>query len=368
MRFITFLGGFLLTSLSFAQINIVSSFVQPVNVSPSALTQVSIVNNQQQVNASLTALITNSAGQEMLRVTSATFTLLPGLNTFRPENIQIASVSYGNGAQAAFVKTNNILPSGLFRYCAFLSTSSSEEQDEYCVELNSDFSSFLMLVTPSDGDTIESVNPVLFWTHTEPFSLLAPGESFKLILTECGKEESPQSAVSVNLPIFVKPFLTKHDIQYPFDAPKLEEGKSYAWQVQKLSAGSAGVIDQTEAWKFTVRKDPLKSPVKYALLRKKLDAGFYTCKSDHLFFRFDEYYSGNILNFEIVNDKGQKIEPVLRNDRTEKASASHGEIKSEGVNLFDLDIANYNLKRGYYLLTVWNNKNEKYFLKFYVEK
>ena len=69
-----------------------------------------------------------------------------------------------------------------------------------------------------------------------------------MVVSEIKKDQSTEEAISVNSPVMVKNYLKEHQVQYPYDAKELKEGKSYAWQVQKIGDGI--VLNKSESWKF----------------------------------------------------------------------------------------------------------------------
>jgi hypothetical protein len=116
-------------------------------------------------------------------------------------------------------------------------------------------------------------------------------------------------------------------------------------------------------WSFTIRKPKTDSPNKYVLVKTHNDGGFYTAGNNKLYFRFDEEYALNHLNYEIRNEKNEKIMPEVR-----KEESAQTDLVTQGLNRFELSLTGYHLPSGYYTLVVLNRKKEKFYLRFYVEK
>lgn len=350
-----------------AQISVSSASLQSFNITPITICQSVLVNPGSEANVTLKAQLFNTAGQELLSVTTQPILVRTGINSLQPGQIQTASVVYGSNAQAGYVQSQHQLPSGIFRHCITVFGPGGEPQDEFCQEIESSATSFLNLVSPFDGDTLDTPTPILNWTHSESFSLLAPGESFSIVLVKMNTDQNPEAAVLANVPYYTINNVLRHDLQYPFDAPALKAGETYAWQVQKYAAAGQGVIAKSEAWKFTVRTEKIVPDQKYAVLKRKPDAGYYFAANDKIFFRFDEPYAGTKLACRILDEKQHEILPVMENEEKSENGSESGNLKSTGYNRYEMDLSVYRLKTGYYYLEVVNEKKDKYILKFYVE-
>lgn len=350
-----------------AQVTVVSAALTAFNVTPASTCQVTLMNAQGETNVSLVATIHNSSGELLLEVRTLPFPVRAGVNVVQPQTLQFSSSTYAASPQGNFLQSQKQLPSGLFKHCVRVLNGGGEVDDEYCQDIEPDNNSFLSLVSPFDRDTIDSKTPVLTWTHSEPFNLLTPGESFRLVLVKLGVGQDPEAAVIANTPHFIHNNLFRHDLQYPFNAPALKEGETYAWQVQKMSAGGQGVIAKTEAWRFTVRRPAEAKDNKYSVLKKKPDAGYYLASNNKIFFCFDEAYGGGKIACMIYDERHKPVDPGPENEAQKEAGKPALEVKTNGYNRYEVDLDALDLKTGYYFLEVVNGKKEKYILKFYVE-
>lgn len=345
-----------------AQVNVVNANIQAFNVSPRSLCQISIMNNASaNVQVALHIQITNSANNVLIKLSTAPIQLKLGLNTITGGSVNIVQTTYGSSNQAQYIKAQNKLPSGAFNYCVVVRpVAALEEGDDYCQEIDAVENEFLYLVFPADEDTIETKTPLLSWTHSEPFNILSQGEFFKMTVVELKDDQSAEAGVIANSPVFLKNYVNRHQVQYPFDAKNLEAGKRYGWQVQKISNGN--VINKTEAWEFVIDEKVDPKDHMYVTLKRKLDGSYYRVQNDKIFFRFDERYKSQNVNCKIYNDKREEITPELSNIKDKKLNT-----KVSGYNAYELDLIDYNLKKGFYTLEVINVKKEKFQLKFYVE-
>lgn len=109
-----------------------------------------------------------------------------------------------------------------------------------------------------------------------------------------------------------------------------------------------------------------KTSVPYALLKKKLDGGYYQAINGRLFFRFDEEYNDadQKLRFNVYDDQhvlvtSDALQPVglqplvYYGDNRYKMNTLHCQFSPSGA-----------LPNGYYTLEVINEKNEHWYLRF----
>ena len=320
------------------------------------------MNSGAETQVALAAQLYNLSNELLLTVKSGSFNLQPGLNP--PISHSVTMAEYGSGGQADYIRTTHSLPGGTFRVCvSVLSLQTGEPTDEFCDELESDFNQYLYLVNPLDKDTIETTAPLLLWNHSEPFSALAPGEYYRMIVTEIREQQSAEEAISVNSPLMVKNYLTTHSLQYPYDAQELKEGMRCAWVVQKISNGV--VTNTTEAWQFVIRQKPDEKNIKYVALSQELNASFYTAVYGRIYFKFvEEYYSKAGMSATIVSEKGKNIPVTVLKDAGGQAGSST--IKVNGDNRFVLNLDEQNIRPGFYRLEIRNEKKELFYLKFYL--
>lgn len=350
-----------------SQISILNTNLNSLNVTPESLCQVNIMNGaSSEMQVTLEAKLLNSTGENILTVKTNPFRLIAGMNNGFQLNYTIQSTIYSGSGQAQYIRTTHTLPSGNFKYCVSVVALTGEGGDDFCEDMVSDITSFLNLVFPYDKDTIDTPFPLLTWMHSEPFNILAQGEYFRMIVVELNSDQGAEAGILSNNPVYYKNYMTTHQQQYPFDAKELEDGRRYGWQVQKISNGT--VIDKTESWEFTLRKSNLKPDNKYATLRKKHDGSYYTANNDKIFFRFEESYVSGELKCRILDEKRNEIKPEVTNEKSVQAQKERINVKSAGANYYEIDLNDLKLKPGFYELEVTNTKNEKFVLRFQIEK
>lgn len=347
----------------FAQVSIISANIQTFNITPQTLCQVTLMNESQSQQVWLVSEITTNSNEPLITVSTNPFTINSGINQVSAMSFSIKEVSYGNSNLANYLRTLHILPSGEYIFCCNVIQNEVEGGDEYCEEIESDITSFLNLVTPFDEDSIEAGDPMLVWSHTEPFDILITGEYFRIIVAEMDEGQTAEAAVMNNVPVYYKDFVATHQVQYPSDAQDLEKGKTYGWQVQKINNGN--ITARTEAWAFTIIPDKIEHNNKYAVLKRELDGTYYTAMNNKIFFVFDEEYNSEALKYCIYNHRQEKMFAGINSDDPNNPDGIS--IKKCGFNRYELDLSGTSIASGYYLLEVYNEKNEKFLMKFYVQ-
>ena len=341
---------------SYSQIKIVSSSFSSYNVSPESMCGINYSNNSNEVSAIIIARIINIQGAEVVKVISNPIILKKGVFNTLQSGLKISSTNYLNTSVSEFIKLYHQLPSGKYNYCVTIKINDVPE-DELCEDIESENSSFLTLVNPIDKDTIETLNPVLIWNHSESFNILQQGEYFRMVVTEIKGDQGAESAINTNYPILQQNFLTKHNVLYPFDAPKLASGGRYAWQVQKLVNGV--ITNKTEAWEFVLKskKDLIKIMVE---VTAKLNVAPYVVTDDKIYFKFKEEYSASEqkLDAVITDTKGEKLN--LDADSKKKNAL----VKQISPNRYEADLRGLGLKEGEYVLKIYNEKKQPFLLKF----
>lgn len=345
-----------------AQTNIVNVNITAFNVMPRQLLDVTIMNSGIETMVTVETKLYSNNQDLILTVASKPFYLKKGLNTSVQLNILPATTVYGSSGQADYVKRTHTLPNGKWRYCTTL--AGVDVSDQLCDDIEAENTSFLYLVSPPDKEEIETFNPLLIWTHSEPFTSQPASESYRMVVAEMLPDQSPEVAINTNVPVYMKNNLTMHQVQYPFDAKALQPGKQYAWQVQQLSSGV--IVNKTEAWQFHYKKPDDKPGKNYTYLRQNLDGSTYYAVDEKIYFKFDEpYYTAESKLIAKIYDANRKAyEPEAKN---EVKKQNESVIKYTGTNLFTMDLSSFHLSSGIYNLEVTDEKGKIYLLQFMIK-
>lgn len=342
------------------QVRIISSSFSMFNVSAENICNINISGGSSELTGTIEAKITNVSGNLIMKASSSTFAIKNGINNTAQLGIKINSVIFQNSALSEYVNLYHQLPSGKYNYSVLLNTSDGNS-DELTEEIESESSSFLSLISPPDKDTLESFNPVLIWAHQESFSLIQQGEYFRLVVTEIKREQNAEASLNINSPIFQQNFLTRHDVLYPYDAPKLAPGSKYAWQVQKVTNGI--ITNKTEAWEFTLKGTGTFGK-SFVEITPKVNTNPYVVQNEKLYFVFKEEYAPATreLRVSVTDAKGKKYLATAFNYVEEQKKVK--KEKDNVTNYYELDLQELNLAAGYYNLVIRNQKNQEFFLKF----
>lgn len=342
-----------------SQTKIISSSFSSYNVSPETMCGINISNSSGDISVTVEAKITTIQGTELIKATSNPIVIRNGISNSLQSGLKIANTIYNNTSLSEFVKLYHQLPSGRYNYCVSILLNDGNN-DQLCEDIESENSSFLTLVNPVDKDTIETSNPVLIWNHSESFNILQQGEYFRMFVTEIKSGQNAESAINVNSPILMQNFLSRHDVLYPLDAPKLIPGNKYAWQVQKVVNGV--ITNKTEAWEFVLRgkNAAIKTVVE---ITPKLNVSPYMVTDGKIYFMFkEEYLSANQKLNGVITDQNGK-ETQLKHDSKKNSSA----VKMTSNNRYEVDLSNLGLQSGIYQLKVMNEKNQDFLLKFQIQ-
>jgi len=196
-------------------------------------------------------------GQNQLEVKTNSATLgLPGvltvINLGTIAQVQPFTINYYNGSTLQqVISSGGIFPPGTYNVdFALYGRPNDGEFTELAgvsVQVIVDALWPPMLLSPPDGDSIQTPNPVLTWTPA--FSTYLSGfVTYRLRVTEIFSGQSKQQAISSNLPQHMENNVPMPLLMYPNTAQPLDTGKRYAWQVE----GRIGLISlgHSEVWEF----------------------------------------------------------------------------------------------------------------------
>jgi hypothetical protein len=221
----------------------------------------------------------------------------------------------------------------------------------------------ILLNMPMDGDTINTKHPLLSWSLWGALPINSEREYYQIILVELEENQDASAGILMNTPLLLVDHLAQNQLFYPYDAPELEEGKWYAWEVQKIFDNVLAL--KSETYKFYISILPPEEPVYYKL-KVKDDGAIYDLQFGKLYFELDEDYFDNELKFQLYNPNNEKIQAQAIFNQEEGQLAQEVNVKRTGSNLYELTIGS-NPALGIYKLVVQNAKKQKYQIKFEVK-
>ncbi len=369
LLFLVFWNGTL-----FGQIQIINSSLNELMVTPESMNRlvISISGDIQSIRIEA-ELINSEDSETLIKTESQVIPVKKGINSINPTDNFFELQRFGVSDISNYVRTQRKLPSGMFEYCNRIYTVDGEYfEKEYCKDFFEVVNEFLRLVSPSDGDTIDTSLPILNWTTSAIQEMKLGTKDYRLLLSEKGEDESAEYALNVNPSIFLENKMKVMSIPYPLSAPKLLPNMSYAWRVEALVDNE--VVDETETWFFVIRGEVEEKSLKYAVLRERLGGSTYEVIDGKIFFAFDETYSGSteFPRCEIISDLGEVVQNPLEfdsdiNPNSDMVAENQVLGTVQGTNKYLLDITKSALKPGIYTLEVWNFKGELKKLKFRIK-
>lgn len=221
----------------------------------------------------------------------------------------------------------------------------------------------ILLNMPMDSDTINTKHPLLSWSLWGELPTNTVREYYQIILVELQENQDASAGILMNTQLLRLDHLVQNQLFYPYDAPELEEGKWYAWEIQKIVDNTLAF--KSETYKFYIPILPPEEPVYYKL-KVKDDGAIYDLQFGKLYFELDEDYFDDELKFQLYNPNNEKIQAQAIFNQEEGQFAQEVNVKRTGSNLYELTIGS-NPALGIYKLLVQNAKKQKYQIKFEVK-
>ena len=341
---------------TYGQVSVTGSLFNEWNASLSALTQLTLVNSDMEAKeVKLVVKLTSSNGRIILTGETNQFIISPGAIVL--QGVPLAVLNSPGGAEFVSMKTSGVLPYGNYQYCVKVVQNGVEVLDDWCESIQSEYSEFLNLVYPFDGDTVSTHLPVLSWMNSTGSALCTSDMEYVIRLTKVGKGQTAEQAMNVNPMQWSLRCLNSFQVNYPISALALEDGQTYAWQVQQYNGGK--VVNTTDVWKFTINTIPDKKDIKYVHVQKGENPNFIPV-FEKLFIRFDDGYNQGEIDYTLLSRDGQPLELGL------KSEDLSGQALSNGFNTYEIDVTEFALPSGYYTVVLTNSKKEKFQLKIQV--
>jgi hypothetical protein len=274
-----------------------------------------------------------------------------GINNFNGNDLTVVNLQYGNNNASMSLRRTGALPYGEYIICyIYQDVARSRIIGEYCEERSVQPLLPPELIQPYDGEQIATTRPLLVWKA--PFPTGNVDIRYALRLTELTKESQAIRDIARNKPLLSRTF-KETMLVYPADAPDLQPGKSYVWQITAFAGDYT--VGTTDVWTFIVAKpeSPPEEPESYRLASDSPDGTPYLARRGVLRFAFNNRDSEAQLNYQIQTMDKQELKGIT----TEVVKLQ------SGINKVDLNlVANKRLKSGQkYLLVIHRpNLNDQY--------
>lgn len=299
-------------------------------------------------------------GHTVLTATTPTIILPAGAKAINANTV--APVTYTVGAGYTIdASPNGFLPVGVYNICYTVTRWTNDVSDQVaddCVTAEVEPISAPQLIQPGDSDRVIVRRPFFTWLPPTPYNSFS-NLLYDWVLVEVQPTQSGADAIQQNMPVYLQSNISFTSLQYPLNMPELDTGKVYAWRV--TAKNNISPIANSEVWSFTIQQftnDTFHTVSKgyYAPLRRVQDASYVI--------------SGSTLRFLYVHELNSnaiqvKITDISKSARQEVSLDSDSLAVRYGTNYMSLDLGNSDLvNRHMYLLTVINDRNEHWFLKF----
>jgi len=285
------------------------------------------------VRARVTIKIRESQAGNVVTVVIPSVLIRPGSSPMDRTAYSNSRFSFGNNNYGLILSQSGKFPEGEYEYCFEIEMEPKagwvSNYFENCFSYQLQPMTPLLLVHPVDGDVDCNTRPNFIWQPPIP---LPPEARFRLVLSELRPKQDLSEAINYNQPLINQGNLFGNQLSYPFNAPSLKEGTTYAWQV--IVYNSKLIIKRSEIWTYTVKCEEVKKQPgdnSYRELKEIEDGNFYI--ADRILrFSFNNPYSKGLLDYSISD---------LANPAITVKGLPRLEMQA-GLNKYELDLTEIN--------------------------
>lgn len=314
-------------------------------------------STQVALNLTLTDVTSN---ESVLTASTAPFTLNNGSLQLQAGDLSI-TYSYLSSV-VVDREPNGFLPLGNFETCYELTIYGHiGSMPNDCINIMVEPISPPLLNMPMDGSTNESAYPQFNWlppTPLEMFSYL----TYDLVLVEVQQGQLPAEAIQQNIPILMDGSNENIFSNYPSSFAPLDTTKLYAWQV--IAKNNNQYAAQSEIWTFKVRGDSAVVQFidkdAYIKLQRQLNASVSTVKGI-LKFHYKNDADDSTVSYQVTSLEAADLGMVVK----------EGSLQTGfGENFLSIALSGDSrlIEDRYYLLELFNSRNEKWAMKFLYKK
>jgi hypothetical protein len=294
-----------------------------------------------------------ATGQPVLSASTNTINLSAGSRIIQYAELLPITYTVLNSNYNVDPSSTGFLPVGNFNVCYQAMKQGPEgfkDITEECTSIEIEPLTPPYLSLPENEAAIEEDRPFFTWLPPNPTSLFNNlSYSFKLV--EVLHKQQGSEAIQQNLPIVFLPGITGNSFNYPGANPRLDTGKTYAWQV--VANNNNLRIATSEVWTFTVKRNEQGKPV-------LADAPFYKLKTE----TGTAYFVCNgVLKYEYINELNDQKAALniydISNKSKKQLLKEVAQNLKDGQNLISIDLKEDGLKKGHiYLVELINSRNE----------
>jgi hypothetical protein len=201
---------------------------------------------------SIDITVTEKKSGKIVQISTAPFTLMPGVNSVDRNAVSGASIRFAENDIARLLRQSGLFPEGDYEYCFQIyrqdKTGRGELLGEQCFDYLVEPLTPLFLIEPYLKEKICDKRPSFTWQPSLP---AIPGSQYRLTLAEMKAGQTASEALVYNLPLINQSNILSPMLIFPPSAKELEEGKTYAWQVTVYKENM--ILNRSEIWDFTIK-------------------------------------------------------------------------------------------------------------------
>jgi hypothetical protein len=168
-------------------------------VNPVQLIKTDFINPGSPVKGRIQAEIKSKSGRTLLTVTSASIYIQSGFMHYEPTMVNNAV--YAPTDEGTYLRNFSILPTGEYNVCYTLSMDqTTEPMQNLCNTISVTSLHSMMLISPFDGEELETKNPVLVWSLISSGLTTSDGSHYEMLIANYDKKMSKERAL-LNKPL-----------------------------------------------------------------------------------------------------------------------------------------------------------------------
>lgn len=269
----------------------------------------------------ITGSITEDKDGTILEGQSKPFVIKSGRNTYTYKDFSNADITYSNNKYKEILLRTGSAPEGDYTICIEIFSEEGELIGiENCIYHFVKQLGNISLLTPADGDEINSDQPAIFsWTP------LLDTKEYSLKIVELIGNQSPESALQQNPPFFGKENIRATQFQYPITERKFQSDKSYAWVIT-----SNGVVSDIGSFKVKLSTDisSTELPTKYRFTLMYPDGKITESSVNNFQIELEEFAK------IIVADEGLNAPKKVTTPKQTQEATFGERVNAELINFF----------------------------------
>jgi hypothetical protein len=257
--------------------------------------------------------------------------------------------------------SGGLLPVGRFVACYSLLPNGAKGMQaaaQDCVPVTVEPFAPPQLAYPADGSDVTTDYPVFSWLAPMPANMFS-NLSYKMVLTEVRKGQSPADAIQRNPILFYRDGLRDLALAYPSSYVALQKGKTYAWQI--IASNENNYSASTDIWSFNLKDDSISivlDNASYPHLQRGAGSNHFIVH-EKIKCSYDNEAGDSALQLNIYEYRNE--------GKTSLISRQVG--LQRGLNFIDFSLGDQDrlLKGREYILEIVNGRNENWDLRFRYE-